>query len=154
MRSGAGDLRQFAQCLRGREFREVAGAEPDAHEDVPEPLGAGEGGEAEVGEGFLDGDLAEVGGAERDVAEDIPEFLGGGERGLADRVGGHDWPSPLRARRRRRLTAAARDIPWLPAEARTASVISSSILTWMSFFTIAMVPDQYPAGEHAFMAKV
>src|SRR5258708_33196008 len=137
MRSGAGDPRQVAQCLRGREFREVAGAEPDAHEDVPEPLGAGEGGEAEVGEGFLDGDLAEVGGAERDVAEDIPEFLGGGERGLADRVGGHDWPSPLSARRRRRLTAAARDIPWLAAQAPAAAGICSSVLTGMPCCTIA-----------------
>src|SRR5258708_15741474 len=119
MRSGAGDPRQFAQCLRGREFREVAGAEPDAHEDVPEPLGAGEGGEAEVGEGFLDGDLAEVGGAERDVAEDIPKFLGGGERGLAHRVGGHDWPSPLSAPRSSTLPPPPTDIPCLPPSPRT-----------------------------------
>ena len=47
---GRPELPQLAYGLGCRNLREVPGAERYAHEDVPESLGGGELGEAEVGE--------------------------------------------------------------------------------------------------------
>jgi hypothetical protein len=60
VRLGA-ELVQFAQRFHGRDLGEIAIAERDAHEYVPERLCPGEPHQAEVGQRLLDWDFGEVG---------------------------------------------------------------------------------------------
>jgi hypothetical protein len=84
--TGIAELRKLAKRLGRGHLGQVSGAEPDAHEDVPEGLGAGELGQAEVFHRLLGGDLREVGGPEIETAEHVPKLLGRSETSLPRRA--------------------------------------------------------------------
>jgi len=71
----------LAERLRDRQLGEVAATERDAHQHVPEPLGAGHRAQPGVRERLLAWHLAHVHRAERDAAKDVPERPGRGEAG-------------------------------------------------------------------------